>query len=194
MIKITRSSFRKRVSPSFSRMFYPCEPVRSSLQVLIRMWSDHQYTWICIWAEEEWKITGDILWPTSGHASGIKVEEVGGLGGSFYTRGRSSSHVFMSSCWTFSCSLFTSRNWPLTPLSRLVFFLSIFCLCLYDESVHLFFVLAPLYKPGSVQGFFLLQRELFLFLLLIWRSGSRFLWSPETIFDCNKPSIKQVEL
>lgn len=148
MIKITRSSFRKRVSPSFSRMFYPCEPVRSSSQVLIRMWSDHQYTWICIWAEEEWKITGDILWPTSGHASGIKVEEVGGLGGSFYSHCRSSSHVFKKEpveplvrcphveySIIFLYSIYLSNMLSLhlqklafDPTEPLSFFLSIFCI------------------------------------------------------------------
>lgn len=130
--------------PSFSHMFYPREPVRSGLHASYgcdQTTSIHEFVF-------ELKKNKISVWPTSGHVSGIKVEEVGGLGGSFYTRGRASSHVFKKEpveplvrCLHVEHSLALSSPpetdlWPhWAALSFSYHLLSNECLCLYDGSL-----------------------------------------------------------
>lgn len=115
------------------------------------------------------KNTGDILWPTSDHVSGIKVEEVRGLVGSFYTRlifttwlqketngtdGQISSYCTLYIPPPFSLSLSVCRHhWPLTSRTRLVFVQHLLCnqcLCMYDVSVPPIFLFPVLLKVSSL--------------------------------------------
>lgn len=78
---------------SFSRVFYPHEPVRSDLHVSGGCDPTTGLLEFVLRLKKKKKTTGVILGATPGHVSGIKVQEVRGLG-SFYTRGCSSSHGF----------------------------------------------------------------------------------------------------
>lgn len=118
---------------------------------------------------------GDILWPASDHVSGIKVEEVGGLVGSFYTHGWSSPHGFKKKPTDLmvsshahvhfppSFSSSACRHWPLTSPPCLVclqYLLSLYVWCICSSRLSV---------PRTSSRFLPFVESFFLPLRLLWR-------------------------